>query len=261
MVAAAAFPLLFRRCRHDTSILIDIHPLHRHLHLILLRHATGNRSPRLLVHLQFPALPPYLLQMLEVLVVHGRDVLPAEDADLEIRGPLVVGLAVAELRLPRGVCACEFQVGKALVHDAVGADMCGDGFGADEVVGDELGGAGEVDAVDVGVGDGGSAAGEVDGEGAGFAGHGDDFAGGGAADDAVVDEEDVAVFELVGHGVEFAADAALAGFLLRHDEGAEDVAVFHERVAVVFLEAGGDDRGGGGGGFGDGDHDVDAFED
>lgn len=112
--------------------------------------------------------------------------------------------------------------------------MRGDRLRAYVVVRDEFTGAREVDAVDVRVRDWGRAAGEVDGQCAGFAGHADDFSACGAPNDAVVDEEDVLVFELVGHGVEFSADAALAGGLFGHDEGAKDVAVFDEAVAVRF---------------------------
>lgn len=55
-------------------------------------------------------------------------------------------------------------------------------------------------------------------------------------DSPVIDEEDVSIFELGSHGVEFGADALAALFLPGHDEGAEDVSVLYEGLAVWPLQ-------------------------
>lgn len=98
-----------------------------------------------------------------------------EDADLELL-----------VRTPgREFGAGGLQVREGLEDDAVGADFFGD-LRVRLVVGDELRGGGEVDAVNVREGDGWGAGGEDDFFGAGFSGYGDDLAGCGTADYGVV---------------------------------------------------------------------------
>lgn len=98
-----------------------------------------------------------------------------EDADLELL-----------VRTPgREFGAGGLQVREGLEDDAVGADFFGD-LRVRLVVGDELRGGGEVDAVNVREGDGWGAGGEDYFFGAGFSGYGDDLAGCGTADYGVV---------------------------------------------------------------------------
>jgi len=165
--------------------------------------------------------------MLEVRVVDRRDVPATEDADLELLGRGVAG---------RECSTGSLEIGQGLVNNVVGADDFGDGVGV-PVVGNQLGRRGEVDAVDVGVRDRGRARREVDLLCAGFARHQHDLARRRAAYNAVVDQQHVLALKLLAHGVQLGPHAFLPQPLRRHDEGAEDVPVLHESLAVRFGEA------------------------
>ena len=165
--------------------------------------------------------------MLEVRVVDRRDVPAAEDADLELLSRRVAG---------RECGTGSLEIGQGLINNVVGADDFGDGVGV-PVVGDQLGRRGEVDAVDVGVRDGRRARREVDLLRAGLARHQHDLARRRAAHNAVVDQQHVLALELLTHGVQLGSHAFLPQPLRRHDEGAEDVPVLHEPLAVRFGEA------------------------
>lgn len=81
--------------------------------------------------------------MVEVAVGNGGDVAAAEDSDFEILG---LGKAVFAGDLGAGA----LEVVEGLVDDFFGANVAGNGVGV-AVVGDQFGGRGQVDTVDVGV--------------------------------------------------------------------------------------------------------------
>ena len=66
----------------------------------------------------------------------------------------------------------------------------------------------------------------------GLAQHLDHGALGGAAHDGVVDHDDAPAGDVLPQGVELAAHPGVAGVLARRDEGAADVAVLHQGLAV-----------------------------
>ena len=131
-----------RRRGHNPSLLINHNPIPRHQHLILARTATHHRLPGSLHHLDLLALPPNPFQPLEIPLGNGRHVLPVEHPDFELLIRACGGVGDDCLR------AGVDEVGEFLEDDFGGADMGGD-FGGGAVVGDELRGGGEVDAVDV----------------------------------------------------------------------------------------------------------------
>ena len=99
--------------------------------------------------------------------------------------------------------------------------------------------------------------GEVDLARAGVARHLHDLLRGGAAHDRVVDQQHHAVAEFQRDRIELAAHRLRALALPRHDEGAADVAVLDEALAVLHAEHVGDLQRGVARGVGDRDHRVD----
>jgi len=99
--------------RNQIPLLINLHPLRRHLDLHRARDTLHDRLPRALHDLLLARLAAHALEVLEVVVVDRGHVLAAEDADLEALGGRVA-------RRERG--AGGFQVRQGLVDDCVGAD-------------------------------------------------------------------------------------------------------------------------------------------
>src|SRR3954462_13946607 len=87
--------------------------------------------------------------------------------------------------------------------------------------------------------------------------HLDDLLRGRAANDGVVDDEHVLAEKLAPEGVELLPDGFLALRLPGHDEGATDVAVLEETLAVLDAELLRDLHRGGPGGVRNGHDDVD----
>ena len=96
----------------------------------------------------------------------------------------------------------------------------------------------------------------MDLEGTGLAQHPHLGALGVAADDRVVDDDDPLAADHVLEGVELEADAELAQGLAGLDEGAADVGVLDEALAVGDAGLLGEADGGGRAGLGDGHHQV-----
>jgi hypothetical protein len=99
--------------------------------------------------------------------------------------------------------------------------------------------------------------GQVDLARAGFARHLHDLLAGGAAHDRIVDQQHDLVAELELHRVELAAHRFHALLLPRHDEGAADVAVLDEALAIFDAEHFAHRNRSAARGIGDRDDDVD----
>src|SRR6185503_6001275 len=72
---------------------------------------------------------------------------------------------------------------------------------------------------------------------AGLARHLHDLAARRAADDGIVDQQDLLALELHRDGVELLANGFPAHRMARHDEGAADVAILDEPLAIGDAEA------------------------
>jgi hypothetical protein len=99
--------------------------------------------------------------------------------------------------------------------------------------------------------------GEVDLAGAGLTGELDDLRGRRATHDRVIHQQHVLAAELQVDGVQLAAHRLLALLLARHDEGAADVAVLVEPLAVLDARASAPAAARGAAGVGNRDHHVD----
>src|SRR5437899_2444950 len=128
------------------------------------------------------------------------------------------------------------QVGEVLVHQPVRADEARHLLHR-AAARDQLARRRHVDSVDVREAHGRGGGGEVHLLRAGFAGELDDLRRSRAADDRVVDQQHRLAAELEIDGVELAPHRLLALVLPRHDEGAADVAVLDEALAVLDGEA------------------------
>src|SRR5690606_12150370 len=168
-----------------------------------------------------------LLQALEVTRLDPGHVIAVEARRIEA-GELRVALAHRRL-----------EVLEVLVDQPVAAQQLLDLLDA-AVVRDQLVRRRHVDAVDVRMAHRRRGAGQVDLARAGVARHLHDLLAGGAAHDRVVHQQDHAVAELQVDRVELAAHRLNPLALARHDEGAADVAVLDEALAVLHAQHVGD---------------------
>src|SRR5690606_32868221 len=185
-----------------------------------------------------------LAEAVEVAVGNAGDVFAAEAAAVE--------LAAREL----GPGHRRLEVGQILVNQPVAAQQLLD-LGLAAVVRHQLLGRGHVDAVDVRMPHRRRRRGQVDLARAGIAGHLHDLLAGGATDDGIVHQQHHPVTELQRDRIELAPHRTLPLALAGHDEGAADVAVLDEALAVLHPEQVGDLQGGVARGVGDRDHRVD----
>src|SRR5690606_30485715 len=168
-----------------------------------------------------------LLQAFEVARLDPGHVLAVEAGGIEA-GELRVALA------HRGL-----QVLQVLVDQPVATQQLLHLLDA-AAVRDQLVGGGHVDAVDVGVAHRRRGAGQVHLARAGVARHLHDLLAGGAAHDRVVHQQHHAVAELQVDRIELAPHRLNPLALPRHDEGAADVAVLDEALAVLHAQHVGD---------------------
>src|SRR5882762_10198681 len=154
-----------------------------------------------------------------------RDVVPVEARGLEVLQPRI------------GAAHRVLQRVKVLVDERIGADLSRHLLLA-AMRGDQLGAGRHVDAVDIGEAHRRRRRGEEHLARARFARHLHDLAAGGAAHDRVVHQQHVLASELHRHRVQLLAHRALAHRLPGHDEGAADVAVLDEALAVGHAQAG-----------------------
>ena len=150
------------------------------------------------------------------------------------------------------------QVREVLVDEPVGADDFLDLLDA-AAGGDELGGGGHVDAIDVGEADRRRRRGEVDLAGAGVPGHLDDLFRGGAAHNRIIDEQHVLAAKLEVNDIELLPHRFPALGLAGHDEGAADVAVLDEALAELDAKPVGELKRDRAARLGDRDDDVDVL--
>ena len=68
--------------------------------------------------------------------------------------------------------------------------------------------------------------------GAGASDHADNLAAGGAANEGIVDQHDALALQQVPHRIQLQLDAEIADRLRRLDEGAADVVIADQRLAV-----------------------------
>ena len=113
-----------------------------------------------------------------------------------------------------------------------------------------------IDAVKTGMGDRRRADAQVHFGGAGIIEHLDDLLGGVAAHDGVVHDHQALALDGLGQRIELDADAVLAQVLVRLDEGAADVAVLDQALAVRDAAGAGETDGRRRAGVGDGDDHV-----
>src|SRR3954471_52528 len=152
---------------------------------------------------------------------------PLAERQLDGGNPVEAGAAervLADLR--RGDQTVERHVA-----ERVGADRAAD-LVAVQPGGDELRPGGEVDAVEAGPLDGRGGDPHVDLGGAGLAQHPDQGPLGVAADDGVVDDDEALTGDDVAERVQLEPDAELADGLAGLDEGAADVGVLHQTLAI-----------------------------
>ena len=124
-------------------------------------------------------------------------------------------------------------------------------------MGDKFGRGRHIDTVDIGVAHRRRCRREEYLCGPGIPGHLDNLAAGGAADDGVIHQHHVLALELQRYRVEFLAHGLFALVLAGHDEGAADVAIFHQPLAKLDAQFVRHGLGGDTAGIGNRDDDVD----
>ena len=129
------------------------------------------------------------------------------------------------------------EVLDGLVNQTVGAERLTDLF-LRLLVGDEFLARRHVDAVHVRVSHRRRGGGEVHLDGAGGAAHLHDLVHRRPANDGIVDEQHSLTVEHGSHRVQFTTNGEFARALVRHDEGATDVPILHQALAVRQLERG-----------------------
>jgi len=112
-----------------------------------------------------------------------------------------------------------------------------------------------------GIRDSGRATGKVDLLRTGLTSHCDDFSTRCSSDNTIINEKDVSVLELGLHSVQLTANTLLAGLLFRHNEGAEDITVLDKTLAVGLVEVPGHGSSRCCRRLGDGNDDVNVFND
>ena len=107
-------------------------------------------------------------------------------------------------------------------------------------VGDKLGSRRHINAVNVRETNLWRRGSQIDFFRAGFARHLDNLLRGGATHDGVIHQQDVFIPEFCAVSIELTAYGFPAQLLTWHDKGAANVAVFHEALAIGFIEDSGD---------------------